>query len=415
MLLGLLPVVQLRGPAVAAGPVLEPGDSRSVASVAVRQQAQDPDPDDEVTVTDPLPAGTFPEGGEAVLDLQGDAGDRQAFGLTVEPAGEAPEGEGVAGRGLAGGEVGSVRVRSFDRATSVALGNAGPLYALDRADGSAAAGAVQVVVDYADFAQAYGGSFADRLTLVRLPGCAATTPEVPECSADPVWVSATNDPYAETLTAVVEVGGDATAGSRTGVFEGFGPESAVESTGVYALASSASGGSTGSYTATDLKPSGSWQVGESAGSFSYSYPLPEPPLPYGQTLGLELSYSSSVVDGMTHGTNNQSGPAGLGWSYSPGYVERTYKPCRTHRTEMCWESPDGEDGEAATNDAGASHITISLQGQSTQIVKTTAGVWKPVDDFGWRVEFLAGGAEDDGYWKVWTPDGTEYRFGPTPF
>ncbi|WP_327039571.1 RHS repeat-associated core domain-containing protein [Micromonospora maris] len=412
VLLGLLPVVQLRGPAVAAGPVLEPGDSRSVASVAVRQQAQDPDPDDEVTVTDPLPAGTFPEGGEAVLDLQGDAGDREAFGLTVEPAGEAPEGEGVAGRGVAGGEVGSVRVRSFDRATSVALGNAGPLYALDRADGSAAAGAVQVVVDYADFAQAYGGSFADRLTLVRLPGCAATTPEVPECSADPVWVSATNDPYAKTLTAVVEVGGDATAaGSRWGVFEGFGPESAVESTGVYALASSASGGSTGSYTATDLKPSGSWQVGESAGSFTYSYPLPEPPLPYGQTLGLELSYSSSVVDGMTHGTNNQSGPAGLGWSYSPGYVERTYKPCRTHRTEMCWESPDGEDGESATNDAGASHVTISLRGQSTQIVKTTAGVWKPVDDFGWRVEFLAGGAEDDGYWKVWTPDGTEYRFG----
>ncbi len=225
-------------------------------------------------------------------------------------------------------------------------------------------------------------------------------------------MSAVNDPHAKTLTAVVEVGGDATAaGSRTGVFEGFAPESTVESTGVYALASSASGGSTGSYTASDLKPSGSWQVGESAGSFTYSYPLPEPPLPYGQTLGLELSYSSSVVDGMTHGTNNQSGPAGLGWSYSPGYVERTYKPCRTHRTEMCWESPDGEDGESATNDAGASHITISLQGQSTQIVKTTAGVWKPVDDFGWRVEFLAGGAEDDGYWKVWTQDGTEYRFG----
>ncbi|WP_433530635.1 RHS repeat domain-containing protein [Micromonospora sp. CA-263727] len=412
VLLGLLPVVQLQAPAAAVAAVLEPGDSASVASVAVRQQAQDPDPDAEVTVTDPLPAGTFPEGGEAVLDLQGDPGDRVVFGLTVEPASESTAGEGVAGRGVSAVGVGSVRVRSFDRATSVALGNSGPLYSLARADGSAAAGAVQVVVDYSDFAQAYGGSFADRLTLVRLPGCAATTPEVPECSADPVWVSATNDPHAKTLTAVVEVGGDPTAaGRRTGVFEGFAPELTVESIGVYALASSASGGSTGSYTATDLKPSGSWQVGESAGSFSYSYPLPEPPLPYGQTLGLQLSYSSSSVDGMTHGTNNQSGPAGLGWSYSPGFIERTYKPCRTHTTEMCWESPDGEDGEAATNDVTASHITISLQGQSTQIVKTTAGVWKPVDDFGWRVEFLAGGAEDDGYWKVWTQDGTEYRFG----
>ncbi|WP_347405073.1 polymorphic toxin-type HINT domain-containing protein [Micromonospora sp. WMMD1082] len=407
VLLGLLPVVQLQAPVAAAGPVLEPGESRSVASVAVRQQAQDADPDDEVTVTEPLPAGTFPEGGEAVLDLQGDAGDREAFGLTVESAGE-----GVAGRGVGAAGVGSVRVRSFDRAVSVALGNAGPLYSLARADGSAGAGEVQIVVDYAGFAQAYGGSFADRLTLVRLPGCAATTPEVPECSADPVWVSAVNDPHAQTLTAVVEVGGDATAaGSRTGAFEGFASASSVESVGVYALASSASGGSTGSYTATDLKPSGSWQVGESAGSFSYSYPLPEPPLPYGQTLGLQLSYSSSAVDGMTHGTNNQSGPVGLGWSYSPGYVERMYKPCRTYPTEMCWESPDGEDGESATNDVAASHITISLQGQSTQIVKTTAGVWKPVDDLGWRVEFLSGGAEDDGYWKVWTQDGTEYRFG----
>ncbi|MBQ1049265.1 hypothetical protein KBX50_12440 [Micromonospora sp. C51] len=410
VLLGLLPVVQLRGPAVAAAPAVEPGDSRSVAAVGVRQAEQDPDPDDESTVTEPLPAGTFPAGGEAVLDLQADAEQREAFGLTVEPAEEAPAGEGVAAR-LAGG-VGSVRVRSFDRSASVALGNAGPLYSLARADGSASAGAVQVVVDYADFAQAYGGSFADRLRLVRLPGCAATTPEVPECSADPVWVSAANDPHAKTLTAVVDVAGDATAaGSRTGVFEGFTAQTSVESVGVYALASSASGGSTGSYTATDLQPSGSWQVGESAGSFTYSYPLPEPPLPYGQTLGLQLSYSSSVVDGMTHGTNNQSGPAGLGWSYSPGYVERMYKPCRTYPTEMCWESPDGEDGEAATNDVAASHITISLQGQSTQIVKTTAGVWKPVDDFGWRVEFLAGGAESDGYWKVWTQDGTEYRFG----
>ncbi|MFV2104630.1 polymorphic toxin-type HINT domain-containing protein [Micromonospora sp. LOL_024] len=410
VLLGLLPVVQLRAPAVAAAPAVEPGDSRSVAAVGVRQAEQDPDPDDESTVTEPLPAGTFPAGGEVVLDLQADAEQREAFGLTVQPAEEAPAGEGVAAR-LAGG-VGSVRVRSFDRSASVALGNAGPLYSLARADGSASAGSVQVAVDYSDFAQAYGGSFADRLTLVRLPGCAATTPQVPECSANPVWVSATNDPHAKTLTAVVDVAGDSTAaGSRTGVFAGFTAQTSVESVGVYALASSASGGSTGSYTATDLQPSGSWQVGESAGSFTYSYPLPEPPLPYGQTLGLQLSYSSSAVDGMTHGTNNQSGPAGLGWSYSPGYVERMYKPCRTHPTEMCWESPDGEDGEAATNDVAASHITISLQGQSTQIVKTTAGVWKPVDDLGWRVEFLSGGAESDGYWKVWTQDGTEYRFG----
>ncbi|QKW13397.1 hypothetical protein HUT12_11790 [Verrucosispora sp. NA02020] len=407
VLAALLPVVQVREPAAAAAPALAPGDSASVASRGLRQVEQGPDPDDEHAVTEPLPEAEFPAGGETVLDLQDAAAARQAFGVTVAQAGDS-----VAGRGVAVDEVGAVRVRAFDRAASVALGNAGPLYSLARADGSTATGAVRVEIDYSGFAQAFGGSFADRLTLVRLPECAASTPEVPECSAGPVWVSSVNDPHAQKLTAVVDVGGDPSgAGGRTGVFSGFATDSAVASAGVYALAASASGGSTGSYTATDLKESGSWQVGESAGSFSYSYPLPEPPLPYGRALGLGLSYSSSAVDGMTHGTNNQSGPVGLGWSYTPGFIERAYKPCPAHPTEMCWESPDDHDGEAATTDQGSALMTISLQGQSTHIVKTTTGVWKTVDDLGWRVEFLPGGAEDDGYWKVWTQDGTEYRFG----
>ena len=123
VLAGLLPVLQLKEPAAAAAPALKPADSPSVASVAVQQAEQDPDPDDEVAVTEPFPAGEFPAGGEVVLDLQADAVDREAFGLTVEPASEALTGESVAGRGLAAGEVGPVRVRSFDRAASVALGN----------------------------------------------------------------------------------------------------------------------------------------------------------------------------------------------------------------------------------------------------------------------------------------------------
>ncbi len=412
VLVGLLPVVQLREPVEAApAPVAAPDGSVSVAGVGVRGAEQGPDPDDRQAVTEPLPAAEFPSGGEAVFDLEGDAADSEAFGLTVERAG-APARAGVASRSAAVDEVDAVRVRWFDRAASVGLGSAGPLFTLRRADGGMASGTVRVKVDYSAFAQAYGGSFADRLTLVRLPECAARSPEVAQCSAGPQWVSSVNDPAAETLTAVVDVGGDPSgAGGPTGVFAGDSADSMVASTGVFAVVASASGESTGSYTATDLKESGSWQVGASAGSFSYSYPLPEPSLPYGQTLGLEVSYNSSSVDGMTHGTNNQSGPVGLGWTLSPGFIEREYKPCPAHPSEMCWESPDDHDGESDTNDQGSALMAISLQGQSTKLVKTTSGVWKTVDDLGWRVEFLSGGAENDGYWKVWTQDGTEYRFG----
>ncbi|WP_255436090.1 RHS repeat-associated core domain-containing protein [Salinispora sp. H7-4] len=425
VLVGLLPVVQLGEP-VAADPVAAPDGSVSVAGVGVPEADQGPDPDDRQAVTEPLPAAEFPAGGEAVLDLEGGAADSKTFGLTVEraegPAGlrveraeesaEEPAGVGALDDSVAVDEVDTVRVRWFDRAASEGLGSAGPLFTLRRADGGAASGAVRVELDYSAYAQAYGGSFADRLTLVRLPECAATLPEVAQCSARPQWVSSVNDPAAETLTAVVDVGGDLRgAGRFTGAFAGESADSMVAPAGVFAVMASASGGSTGSYTATDLKESGSWQVGASAGSFSYSYPLPEPSLPYGQTLGLEVSYNSSSVDGMTHGTNNQSGPVGLGWTLSPGFIEREYKPCPAHPSEMCWESPDDHDGESDTNDQGSALMTISLHGQSTKLVKTTSGVWKTVDDLGWRVEFLSGGAENDGYWKVWTQDGTEYRFG----
>ena len=44
-----------------------------------------------------------------------------------------------------------------------------------------AAGRVRVGLDYASFAQAYGGNFGTRLQLVKLPACALTTPQVAAC------------------------------------------------------------------------------------------------------------------------------------------------------------------------------------------------------------------------------------------
>ena len=60
-------------------------------------------------------------------------------------------------------------------------GSTGVLFTLARGDGSTVPTQVALDVDYSGFATAYGGDFGGRLRLVRLPGCALTTPDLPEC------------------------------------------------------------------------------------------------------------------------------------------------------------------------------------------------------------------------------------------
>src|SRR2546429_189346 len=81
----------------------------------------------------------------------------------------------------AGGGRGSVRVAVGDRSRAAAVGVAGVVVSLSRADGVADAGRVRVSLGYNGFADAFGGDYAGRLRLVQLPGCALTTPEVSAC------------------------------------------------------------------------------------------------------------------------------------------------------------------------------------------------------------------------------------------
>ncbi len=238
-------------------------------------------------------------------------------------------------------------------------------------------------MDYSGFRHAYGGDWGSRLRLVRLPDCAATTPDRPECQTR-TPLKTRNDATTGRLAADVDL---ASASATT------------------LAAVAAPSGSAGSYEATSLSPSATWDVSEQSGAFSWSYPLRLPPSPGGPTPNIAFSYSSGGVDGRTVATNNQASWIGEGFDYWPGFVERRYKPCADDgvtpkRNDQCW---------------GNNNATLSLNGQATELVLDDAtGTWQPKDDDGTKVQRLTGAGNDDNdgeHWKVITPDGTQYYFG----
>ena len=168
----------------------------------------------------------------------------------------------------------------------------------------------------------------------------------------------------------------------------------------------------GSFKATPLSPSGSWDVSQQTGDFSWSYPLRTPPSPGGFQPSLGLSYRSSTVDGRTSATNNQASSIGDGWDLGAGYVERTYGGCADDDEggtkppkvgDLCWRSDNA---------------TVSYPGGSGMLVKDDAsGVWRQKADNGARIERFTGTANGDGdgeRWEITTVDGTRYSFGSRP-
>ncbi|WP_433379313.1 RHS repeat-associated core domain-containing protein [Actinoplanes sp. CA-142083] len=168
----------------------------------------------------------------------------------------------------------------------------------------------------------------------------------------------------------------------------------------------------GTNEATPLAPSASWQVSTQTGDFSWSYPLRVPPAPGGQEPELALSYASSAVDGRTSATNNQASWIGDGWSLSPGFVERSYRPCADDDAgdvtppkagDLCW---------------GSWNATASYGGGAGMLIRDeSTKVWHNRSEDGSRIELLTGAAngDDDGeYWKITTLDGTQYFFGSRP-
>ncbi|WP_371660652.1 HYD1 signature containing ADP-ribosyltransferase family protein [Streptomyces sp. NBC_00280] len=287
-----------------------------------------------------------------------------------------------------------VRVDVLDPKRAGQLG-AGVLLGVERADGADQAAKVRLTVDYSEFAEGFGGSYASRLQLVQLPACATVAvPGSKECPEQPKALPTVNDVKTGTVSADVTAAPAPADGVST---------MAGEATSLVAVAAGPSSAQ-GTYKATALSPSASWSVATSSGAFNWNYPFRSVPTPGGLTPTVGLGYSSQSADGRTSTTNNQGSWIGEGFSYDPGYIERRYKPCSEdgHESsgEQCW---------------AFENATVMLNGSAGELVKDdTTGKWHMSSDDGSKVEKLtsaANGDNDGEAWRITTSDGTEYYFG----
>ncbi|MFI2030963.1 polymorphic toxin-type HINT domain-containing protein [Streptomyces buecherae] len=278
-----------------------------------------------------------------------------------------------------------VTVRVEPRAKAEQAGVSGVLLSLSARQ----TGASGVEVDYAAFAEAYGGGYLSRLTLVQLPGCALTTPDDAKCrTATPV--PTVNDTEHRRLKAASV---PLRAGTPTVLAAVAGDE-----------------GKTGDYKASTLAPSASWQTALNTGDFGWSYPMEAPDVPGDLAPDLSLAYSSGALDGRTSSTNNQASWVGDGFDLSPGFIERRYKPCYDDGVKHA----DGrEPGDLCW---GYDNAYLTMNGKGGELVPTGKDEWKLRKDDGTRVTRLtsgdrANGDNDNEYWRLTDTDGTQYFFG----
>ncbi|MEU9407858.1 RHS repeat-associated core domain-containing protein [Streptomyces sp. NPDC048281] len=274
-----------------------------------------------------------------------------------------------------------VTVRTAPHKTATALGLHGAVLSLQRADGGRTAANTRFTLDYSGFAHAYGGDYASRLSLVRLPACALTTPQLKKCRTT-TPLPTVNDTARHTLTATAP----------------------VTMTAMPLAATAAAKSGAGSYAATPLNPSASWNAGGSSGDFTWSYPLSVPPSNGGPSPNLAITYDSQSVDGRLPSTNNQPSWVGEGFDLTTGYIERSYDSCDD-------DGQSGKNDECWAND----NATLVLGGKSSPLIKdSTSGEWHAKTDDGERVTHSTGatnGDNDGEYWTVTTADGTQYVFG----
>ncbi|WP_328427491.1 polymorphic toxin-type HINT domain-containing protein [Streptomyces sp. NBC_00443] len=325
----------------------------------------------------------------AAKGAAGAKGSASAKGAAQAPvkAGKLPVSVGTA---KARGAAGAVRVELAGRGQTRKAAIDGLLVTLAPERTDFTDGAAQVRIDYRDLAQAYGGGYGARLTLVQLPACVLKTPERAKCRTQKP-VETVNDTEGGALTA---------------------PSVRLSSAQPTVLAAVADDtAATGDYKATTLAPSATWQTNLNTGDFAWSYDMGVPEVPGGLKPSIGLGYSSGSVDGRTSETNNQSSWVGGGFDLWPGYIERRYKPCADDGVEnsdgmkpgdLCW---------------GYDNAFISFNGKGGELVPTGADdEFKLRQDDGTRIKRLASAdranGDDNGeYWRLTDPDGVRYYFG----
>ncbi|MGN5380520.1 hypothetical protein ACQ4WX_35400 [Streptomyces lasalocidi] len=327
------------------------------------------------------------------------------------PVWVAPARQAAEKKGTSASAPSAVRVQLAGHAQAQAAGVDGMLVGFARGDGAASSGRVAVTLDYSALDKAYGGGWASRLHLVSVPGCVLTTPQKPACRVRTPLAS-TNNPVAKNLTATLDLP-RATSSSKGGA--GIHADVASGSTSMAPMtaveAISGTSGSQGDYTATSLNPSGSWSA-NGTGAFTYSYPIAVPHSLGGPAPSVAFAYDSQSEDGETSARNSQSSWLGDGWSYSPGFIERSYKPCKqdgiSDSADFCWG------GWLATLSLGGHSGTLVRDDSSNSATPTATQTWHLQGDDGTKIEELGGA--DNGLWngeyfKVTTTDGTAYYFG----
>ena len=274
----------------------------------------------------------------------------------------------------------TLAVEVLDRSAAQRVGASGFVFKVtgDRAV------AVELSIDYSGFANAYGAGYADRLRVVALAACALAQPVPAGCRTTGAPLPARNDLDARTLTVDV---------------------ADVSKTSLFAVIS-AVGGDLGTFAATPLSLSGSWQVAPGSGAFTYSYPVDVPAPAAGTAPSVSLGYSSAAIDGLTLARNTQASPTGTGWSdFANAFIERRYEPCIRnfpYTSDLCWMTDNA---------------TISLGGVSGSLIPVNAAhtEWRVQSDPGWKIERLTGAPyttiHQGQYWRATGPDGTQYFFG----
>ncbi|MGW7307763.1 polymorphic toxin-type HINT domain-containing protein [Streptomyces sp. NPDC054835] len=302
-----------------------------------------------------------------------------------------------------------VKVGLLDQAAARRAGRAGSLLlSVQRTDTGSSSAPVSVALDYNAFKNAYGGGWGSRLRFTALPACALTTPNKPECRRG-TPVTTVNDPKTGKLVATFDAPAQpaaAPSGARRSM-------AAAGTQAVTLAATAGADGANGTYKATSLNPSGSWQAGGSAGDFSWSYPLDIPASLGGPSPSLTLGYSSSTIDGRTSASAQQTSWVGDGWDLASNFIERSYVPCsQDKRPNSGYNNPKDDTGDLCH---GAPMVTLSLNGGSTQLVlDDTTKKWRPAKDDGSRVELLQGaqnGDKEGDHWRFTNPQGIQFYFG----
>nr|WP_244315372.1 RHS repeat-associated core domain-containing protein [Streptomyces glaucescens] len=273
----------------------------------------------------------------------------------------------------------SLTVEVLDREDAAALGVKGVVFKV----AAPAGGKARLAVDYSAFASAYGGDWAGRLQLFRLPDCADDYPAKAACRTR-TELDSVNDRAEGAVSITLSL-------------------RAANEPMMLALAAGTQSGA-GDYKATPLASSSSWEAGGGSGTFTWSYPLRVPPAAAGPQPNLTLSYDSGSVDGRTANTNNQSSQVGEGFDLTSSYIERKYGSCddddQADKFDLCWKYDNA---------------SLVLNGKATELVKDdTEGIWRLKDDDASTVTRSTGADnnDDDGeYWTVTTGNGTKYVFG----